>query len=239
MSFSTISTPPSPTLPLTAAVPRPKWVDNLPAVLVFLGALALFYSFWVAGIDTDIQLHTDQLRSINLGQAQWPPNFLLYLLVGALSGFSTDFDVLMAIMIVILALAVAGKFMVTRYILRTARDAWTLGQMPWPRGGATGIALMLTIAYLLPGRSYWIATNLYLHRIVPNVWHNSTLIAVFPFALLLFWEEYRTLELSAGGNAKPPAAPPDPAGSAERVHQALFLFRVCRGDSPALALPRT
>ena len=171
----------------------------MPAAFIFAGALAVFSGIWATGTETDIQLHTEKLREINAGTAQWTPNFLLYLLVGALSGFSTDFDVLMRVMITVLAGAVAGKFIVTRTIIRQAVAKWAPGRAVWLPGGATGVAALLTIAYLLPGGGYVRATNMYLYRVVPNVWHNSTIIAVFPFALLLFWEQYKVLEPATTG----------------------------------------
>jgi hypothetical protein len=35
--------------------------------------------------------------------------------------------------------------------------------------------------------------KVYVTRIVPNVWHNSTLISLTPFAILLFWKQYQVL----------------------------------------------
>ncbi len=34
---------------------------------------------------------------------------------------------------------------------------------------------------------------MYLGKVTPNVWHNSTIIFLQPFTLLLFWEEYKVL----------------------------------------------
>ncbi len=34
---------------------------------------------------------------------------------------------------------------------------------------------------------------MYLGKTVSNVWHNSTIIFLFPFALILFWEEYKII----------------------------------------------
>ncbi|MCG2760710.1 MAG: hypothetical protein L6407_05815 [Candidatus Delongbacteria bacterium] len=34
----------------------------------------------------------------------------------------------------------------------------------------------------------------YYGKIVPNVWHNSTTIFLFPFAMLLFWKQYKELK---------------------------------------------
>jgi hypothetical protein len=42
----------------------------------------------------------------------------------------------------------------------------------------------------------------YLGRFVPQVWHNSTTIFLFPFAILLFWKQLMVFDLSYKSNIK-------------------------------------
>lgn len=197
MALTTTSAPPdTPTTAPLTVLAAPPASGLIPAALIFVASLGVFYGIWATGTETDIQLHTNSLREILLGKLNWPPNFLLYLTVASLSGFSTNLTVLMWAMILVLALSVTGKFLVTRLIVTEGVALLARGRDIRLPGGASGVAAMLTVVYLLPGVAYITAWRLYMFRIVPTVWHNSSLIAVFPFALLLFWEQFKAIELA-------------------------------------------
>ncbi|MGB0880999.1 MAG: hypothetical protein ACPGTO_10570 [Polaribacter sp.] len=42
--------------------------------------------------------------------------------------------------------------------------------------------------------SYFVLNKMYLGRFVPVVWHNSTTILLFPFAILLFWKQLKIID---------------------------------------------
>jgi len=56
-----------------------------------------------------------------------------------------------------------------------------------------GFAVSLLFVFAIPIPSYSLDEFMYIGNYVPNVWHNSTVLFVFPFALLLFEQSYRQL----------------------------------------------
>jgi hypothetical protein len=119
----------------------------------------------------------------------FPLDFLYYGSVAVLSGFSTDLTVQLWATIVILSAAVAAKFLVTTTCLGRWLRVDAFGQ---PREfdilSLPALGLVLLFCLPLPGM------NWYLGQFPPNVWHNSTTIALMPFAVLLFYHSARFLE---------------------------------------------
>ena len=162
--------------------------------LVFAGAFCVFHTIIHHGIDTDLQAHTEYVQLVNTGHGLLPVNFLLYGLVSALSVGSTNLSVLYYWMITVLATAVSLKFVVSRrLIIELAASQNAASALRLLPGGATGLAGLLLVVFVLPGVGTFGTDEYYLNRIVPTVWHNSTVIALMPAALLLYREQYRAL----------------------------------------------
>ncbi|MBB6442879.1 hypothetical protein [Phycisphaera mikurensis] len=158
-------------------------------------AAAAFFAYLLLYAEGDLLPHVAQVQKIRDGEAAYPPNFLYYLALDLLSGFSGDLAALRAAAVFLLAGAVAWRYALTKSLLR-----WLLA-----RGGATpgartiaSLSLMLGISFTIPDPYLVFGLGrMYLGRFVPVVWHNSTTIVLFPFAILLF---RRQLELFAGGH---------------------------------------
>ena len=150
---------------------------------VLLAALALFQAIAFSGIRTDIQAHAAWASRIFQGEVDPPANFLYYLVIHLAAGLQADIFPLLWASVVVLALAVAAKFALGFAILSQT------GARP---GVALGLAAALLLAFSLPtwdlSRGFWL-----LGETPPNVWHNSTTIALMPFAMALFWVSHRAL----------------------------------------------
>lgn len=168
----------------------------LPDALVFTGACALFLSFWVFEVRTDIQLHAHYVVNLTRGAVPPPANFLYYLFVYLLSSLGArSWTSLGFASAVLLGAAVGAKFSITRRILAVAEGESMLhgSREPSVRRTALMFSLALLLAFNLPMQPFYINGYFYLGQIPPNVWHNSTTIFLMPFALLLFWSSYRQL----------------------------------------------
>ncbi len=154
-----------------------------PRIWATAAALSLLTlpAFWFLAfhVNSDLHHHARFIAEC-LESGIFPLDFLFYGSVALFSGFSTDLAVQLWAMIFILSFAVAAKFLVTTACLRR----WT--RIDSVISPALGLALLFCLP--LPGM-HW-----YLGQFPPNVWHNSTTIALMPFAVLLFFHSARFLE---------------------------------------------
>lgn len=157
------------------------------STLVFVVGAALF--LWISHrATTDIQLHAEFIVDC-IESRFFPVDALYYLTVAALGLFRTDPGTILLASSLVLGVALAAKFHVsvrcaTRW-LGLAPDGHDAAQR-WLLLSCAGLALLFCLP--LPGQ-HW-----YLGQFPPNQWHNSTNIAVMPFAVLLFFYATRFLE---------------------------------------------
>jgi hypothetical protein len=168
-----------------------KTLFPLYTIVVFVLAYIFFrnLAFYVA---TDIQPHAEQVLNLSKGFSSIPPNFLYYIVVWFFAGFSTNIETIKLSSAIVLSLAVTFKFGVTQHVLRdylekTIYKTLNNRQLHF----ILILSAFLLIVFTIPDSWYYHSgrQTLYLGRLVPNVWHNSTIIFLFPLALLLFWEQ--------------------------------------------------
>lgn len=178
--------------PLTPAV---RWFYRLLMLAVLVGSGTIFASILHYGVQSDLVSHARFVVHHNI-----PANFLYYVTIYVLSGFSTAERPLLAATVAVLAVAVLARFMIS------ARMALRLSEPKDPASdnGAAGRAAVLAAVFLLqivhnlPRLDWdtlwqpWNITeySMYLGKFPPNVWHNSTFLIMMPFALLLFDQSY-------------------------------------------------
>jgi hypothetical protein len=156
------------------------------ALLVFICSVGIFGGIIFFEVDTDIQQHSWHIFRINIGESSWPPNFLYYFLVNGLSGFSTAIAVVNSVAIAVLSVAMTFKYVLTVGISRDFTGGQTTSKLLF-------FSACMLVVFPLPNISLITNHQFYLGQIVPNVWHNSTVIFLFPFALLLFWQQFCVL----------------------------------------------
>jgi hypothetical protein len=160
-------------------------------ILLFIFCL-IFFNYELFFVKTDIQNHLNYIISINLNETSYPANFLFYLTVNLFSGFSKSINLLYLVGTVILSLTTVGKYAISKKIL--------IDLIGWHKDNFQNnniyiIALGLFFCFSIPDPySIIVLKKLYIGRLVPMVWHNSTVIFVFPFSILLFWKQLRAFE---------------------------------------------
>jgi hypothetical protein len=108
---------------------------------------------------------------------------LFFLLVYILSFGSKDYIVLALVGTAVITASVIAKGILSYFVLRKATPSIWL---------AAGASLALILVMSLP--NWWKPDQLYLDKIVPTIWFNSTAMLTMPFAIWLFYAVVRWLE---------------------------------------------
>ncbi len=153
--------------------------------MLVAGAAIFFALLWL-GVPTDIQLHLAMIDDFVDGTRPIPPNLLFYATVYALTFFSQSETWLFLATAMVLGTAILAKFRISRSYLDTQLAPPAATEVS--RGWIFAMSVSMLVVLSLP------TTTAYIGQITPNVWHNSTVIFVFPFALALFLLSARYLE---------------------------------------------
>ena len=165
----------------------------LPVLFLFLFA-AYYTLLKVIPADyNDIHDHAAFARQMCTGEIPYTGNFLVYLLVNIFSFFSAKVTPTEISLCALLAIASVYRYSLTKneidgilYPGKTDSDNKWLSVM---------LALSMLFVFAIPIPSYLSDDKfMYIGNYVPNVWHNSTILFLFPFALLLFDLSYRQLQ---------------------------------------------
>lgn len=147
------------------------YVYNISALILGIG---VFAALFLLDIQEDIRYHIIYLiKYVESGTLPVPP--LYYLTIYTLSGFSLSIETLGYTAIVVLGFSVLIKYKLTTLLIDYLSN-YKINR---------GIIYPLSF-FLLIFMSVISGKNLYLGEPSPNVWHNSTVIFLMPFALLLF-----------------------------------------------------
>lgn len=155
--------------------------------IVFILMCGYYFFILNSRILTDVQHHAAIAHSFVVNNDKLTPNFLYFILVAAFTGFSSHYPLYYASSIFLLSSAIALKFAITlfnfkRYTSSSINTFYCLTA-----------AIVMLFVFALPGIKSVISHNLFYGQIVANVWHNSTVIFLMPFALLLFFSSYKML----------------------------------------------
>lgn len=158
------------------------------ASVLFLLFCVYYFVILYTRVATDIQEHI--MVSYNFVTANGPltPNFLYFILVAALAGFSKYKSLYYFSSILLLAFAVALKYVANVFYIHTVDTDKLL-----TNNKIILLSIALLFVFCLPGADFFKNDNYYLGQSAPNVWHNSTVIFLFPFAIMLFFETYNLL----------------------------------------------
>jgi len=163
---------------------------NIDVVSLFIFCIVIF-SFLIKFVPTDIPLHLKHIERINNGDAEYPGNFAFYFIINLLSGFSGIWKVYNINTIILLSAATVIKYLLSKKIIISLNV--NIIELYSPNKISL-ITLSLFLCFAIPDPfSVFILKKFYLGRFVPIVWHNSTTIFLFPFAIFLFWKQLTTL----------------------------------------------
>jgi hypothetical protein len=162
------------------------------SLCVLVASFAYFYAIFALKVESDLADHALSIRDFIDGKILPPTNFLFYIVVYITALFKTDATSLFVASSLILAVAVAAKFIITRQLFKQH-----MGRL-FPESSSNnlsiGLSLSMLVVFNLPLLYSIFRGQYYIGQIPPNVWHNSTTIFLMPFALLLFFKSYEQLE---------------------------------------------
>lgn len=170
---------------------RDSLVLLMVAGILFVFSLFLFYAFTYWGIPSDIKGHTKTMINLmSLGSFPTPPLYYLSVYLTA-TIFSLQFY---NAAIIILATLIVLKFWITRHLITLNLPDIHINH---PKITILSVMLLLVMPIHLQlfteignGLNQALSSNMYLGKLAPNVWHNSTTIASMPFIILLMIQTF-------------------------------------------------
>ncbi|WP_156032833.1 hypothetical protein [Prevotella sp. 10(H)] len=139
----------------------------------------------------DLSYHARFSLEIMKGERPMFGNFLLYMLVPVFAGFSKSLLYHKISLCFLIAIATTIKFVWAKNkINEIGLFSYDISKRYWM---SVLIAFSLIFVYVIPIPSYLLFDRFYLGNFVPNTWHNSTTIFLFPFAILLFYQSYKQI----------------------------------------------
>ncbi|MDH7445048.1 hypothetical protein QBK95_05410 [Aquimarina sp. 2201CG14-23] len=136
-------------------------------------------------IPTDMGIHIQSIVKVNSGESSYLPHFLFFFVVNVLSFFSSDVSLMFFVTAAVLSFATVGKFVISKMVIS---ELTIDSKLRFKSEIIKIIAFGLLFCFAIPDvYSFFNLKLMYLGRTPSVVWHNSTLISVFPFAILLFW----------------------------------------------------
>jgi len=175
--------------PQAQSTPGWRWA---PPIAIFLIGSVIFWAVaYYHG--ADIKVHARYLISC-IEQRFLPAAFGYYVVLAAVTLFSTNLQILLIGSGVVLGAALAVRYYITFVALRkyTSQPSSPEHYRCWVLP-ACSLGLIILFCPPMPNE-YWMGSNF-----PPNLWHNSTYVFLMPFALLLFMRSQDYLE---GGNER-------------------------------------
>ena len=136
--------------------------------------------------------HATVAKEMMLGIRPTNGNFLMYWLAIIFSFFSHDITRIIYSICFLLASATFLRFYISKQIIYKI-DLYA-GNEKKNYWFSLIMAVSLIFVFVIPLLSYLKYDEFYMGNFAANVWHNSTIIFVFPFAILLYLVSCRQLE---------------------------------------------
>lgn len=156
--------------------------------LLFFVSYLLIYTFVR---NSDLGQHAGFAQQMLSGELAVPGNFLFYWLVNLFSLFSGKASLIKISLCFLIAIASTFRFFLSQKIVLKSFNKTFRSEHTYWFSVFIGLSLMFVFAIPLPG--YFVNDFFYIGNFVPNVWHNSTTIFLFPFAIILFYLSYMQL----------------------------------------------
>jgi hypothetical protein len=168
-------------------------------LVILFTSFIIFFGYYLLLLfrhtSSDIQAHAQIAYSYAVNNDKLFPNFLYFFLVALFAGFSKNIYLYYGASVVLISLALSFKFLLSQYYLsKYSLPGYNKAAYLFP-----AVAIMFVFA--LPGVNFFQINEYYLGQLPPNVWHNSTVIFLMPFSILLFFKSYSFL-FTDGANKK-------------------------------------
>ena len=173
---------------------RSHWLESLRTELwsarwIFLATLALYVAIFSRRVLLDITAQVQTITKVCAGTVALPPTFMFYGATWLTALGQCNFTLLMGAAALVCAGFITAKWWISKKILiqvLVLEDKQEIRKAAW-------LAAMLGLVSSLPTAD-WPRYGFYLSGApTPNYWMNGTLLASWPFALMLFWESAQQL----------------------------------------------
>jgi hypothetical protein len=156
----------------------------LGAIIGIITVVALYEQIFGAHVEDITDIYDHLLVVKDMGpDGPWNLYSLFFLLVYILSFGSKDYIVLALAGTAVITASVIAKGILSYFVLRKATPSIWLAAL---------MALALILVMPLP--NWWRPEQLYLDKIVPTIWFNSTAMLTMPFAIWLFFAAAKWLK---------------------------------------------
>jgi len=177
--------------------------------LLFFFLFVVFYRLLkvIPADYNDMHDHAAFARDMCTGKIPYTGNFLVYLFVNIFSFFTSGIKATELALCGLLAFAGSYRYYLTLSKMNEVMFSDSLTNQPINRITSQLyspiLALSMLFVFVIPIPGYLTDDRyMYIGSYTPNVWHNSTILFLFPFALLLFELSYKQLQdFSAKGNS--------------------------------------
>lgn len=154
----------------------------------------IFFSCYYVGIillriDTDVQPHAFVAYKFAQQPGAITPNFLYFVVVALLAGFSKYKALYYTAAVVIISASLTAKYFTNLFYIKNAGAEGSLTRQQQIFVSASALFI-----FCLPGLNFFTDKQFLLGQLAPNVWHNSTVTFLFPFAIMLFFELFAFLQ---------------------------------------------
>ena len=160
-------------------------------VFLFMATLFIYMMFHFGGTSGDFLGHTMGVirRATVRGTSIFAGNFLLYLVVNVLTLFSGNKLAVWIALPIVIALCETAKYVIVRnsFAIDVERKAANM------LSASLLFVSAIPIMYLFGFLGAW-TQHFYMGYILPNLWHNSTLICMMPFAIVAYIQSVRQLQ---------------------------------------------
>ncbi len=166
-------------------------LKNIDVILFSLISIIIWGFVTYNSSRADVIEHIQHIKKINLNVMDYPGNFLFYFVVNFFSGFRNE-NLLFTTTIVLAASQVA-KFVISKFIIKELNTSYLAATDVKIKNKLSLLVWGLVFSFAIQDPySYIKLNNMYVGKYVGNVWHNSTVVMVFPFSLLLFWKQIKS-----------------------------------------------
>jgi len=174
-----------------------KLISSILFILLFIAFYGILKA--IPADYNDIHDHAAFARQMCTGEIPYTGNFLVYLLVNVFSFFTANVTFTEVSLCLLLAFAGTYRYQLSfnkiNQVLKSDIPTNQPVNLSSHQLYSHLLALSLLFVFVIPIPSYFLGDYfMYIGNYAPNVWHNSTILFLFPFALVLFELSYKQLQ---------------------------------------------
>ena len=158
--------------------------ENRDVIGIFALMVSIFaYIMFVIKWNSDLPAHAHIAQQMLEEHRLFSTNFLMYFLINLLTFFTGAKYPMRAVLVLLLATANTAKYTIVREAFRE----WTSSKTAKLASFSMLFVYIIPLMYFLkPLGIFLSADNMYMGYYVPNVWHNSTILCMMPFAIACY-----------------------------------------------------